>query len=273
MPFASFSVYIYFCEPSCREFHKGANDMINFAFCYECNELLDFVKNEILNCFRQREVEIAVMCCHSAYELQRCIDRSCPDVLFYDMEREDSLMRNTVLSAKRKNRKLISIITSGNDYLPPAEDALLEPMYILPDKSRKYLWTYAALAYETVIDDSDSFTYYVRPEYYHIPVSEIRYFASEGRRTHIVSASRRDTFYQKLDLVETRIRQKDCQFLRIHKSYLVNAGCISGYSRNYVMLTTGERLRISRYEYYKSLNAHLQDLRNPRIEHFQHYSG
>lgn len=76
--------------------------MINFAFCYECNELLDFVKNEILNCFRQREVEIAVMCCHSAYELQRCIDRSCPDVLFYDMEREDSLMRNTVLSAKRK---------------------------------------------------------------------------------------------------------------------------------------------------------------------------
>ena len=37
-------------------------------------------------------------------------------------------------------------------------------------------------------------------------------------------------------------------FLRIHKSYLVNASYISGYSRDYVTLTTGERLRISRYE-------------------------
>lgn len=131
-------------------------------------------------------------------------------------------------------------------------------MYVLPDKSRKHLWQHAALAYETILDDPDSFSYYVRPEYFHIPVNEIRYFASEGRRTHVVSADRRDSFYQKLDVVETRLRQKSCQFLRIHKSYLVNAGCISGYSRDYVLLTTGEQLRISKYEYYRSLNEHLQ---------------
>ncbi len=41
--------------------------MINFAFCYERDELLDFVKNEILKYFRQREVQIAVMCYHNAY--------------------------------------------------------------------------------------------------------------------------------------------------------------------------------------------------------------
>lgn len=236
--------------------------MINFAFCYECNEQLDFVKNEILKYFRQREVDIAVMCYHNAYELQRCIDCNCPDILFYHMEKDDGLMRNTVLKAKRKNQRLISIITRGEDYVPPAEEVLLEPMYILPDQSRRYLWTYAALAYETILDDSDSFSYYVRPEYFHIPVNEIRYFASEGRRTHVVSANRRDTFYQKLDVVETLLSQKNCQFLRIHKSYLVNVSCISGYSRDYVKLSTGERLRISKYEYYKSLNDHLQDFKN-----------
>ena len=36
--------------------------MINFAFCYEQNELLEFVKEEILNCFRYRDVKIAVKC-------------------------------------------------------------------------------------------------------------------------------------------------------------------------------------------------------------------
>lgn len=238
--------------------------MVNFAFCYERDEVLEFVKNEIIKCFHQRDVQIAVMCYHNPCELLRCVECNCPDVLFYDMAHEDGLMRNAVMRAKRANARLVSIITS-RDYTPPAEDALLEPMYILPDTSRRYLWTYAALAYETVLDDSDSFSYYVRPEYFHIPVNEIRYFASEGRRTHIVSADRRDSFYQKLDMVETRLRQKNCQFMRIHKSYLVNAGCISGYNRDYVLLTTGERLRISRYEYYRSLNDHLQDRKRTKL--------
>lgn len=239
--------------------------MINFAFCYERDELLDYVKNEILKCFHHREVRIAVMCYHNACELSRCIDCNCPDILFCDMDGEDSLMRNAVMKAKRQNQRMICIVTREKDCIPPVEDVLLEPMYVLPDKSRKHLWTYATLAYETILDDSDSFSYYVRPEYFHVPVNEIRYFASEGRRTHVVSANHRDTFYQKLDIVETRLRQKNCQFLRIHKSYLVNAGCISGYSRDYVLLTTGERLRISKYEYYKALSGHLQNLKNTKI--------
>ena len=93
--------------------------MINFAFCYERDELLDFVKNEILKCFQQREVQIAVKCYHNAYELERCIDSHCPDILFYDMEKEDGLMRTTVMRAKRENKKLISIITRGDGYIPP----------------------------------------------------------------------------------------------------------------------------------------------------------
>ena len=42
--------------------------MIKFAFCYEHDDILDFVKNEVQNCMRQREVEISAMCCHNAGE-------------------------------------------------------------------------------------------------------------------------------------------------------------------------------------------------------------
>ncbi|MDE7479630.1 MAG: LytTR family transcriptional regulator DNA-binding domain-containing protein [Lachnospiraceae bacterium] len=246
--------------------------MINFAICYAYDETLDFVKNEVMKCFRQREVQISVMCYHNAYELERCISCNCPDILFYDMEKDDGLMRKTVMNAKRENKRLISIITRARDYRPPAEDVLLEPLYVMPDKSRKHLWTYAALAYETILDDADSFSYYVRPDYIHTPVNEIRYFASEGRRTHIVAMDRRDIFYQKLDVVEKLLHQKNCQFLRIHKSYLVNAKYISGYSRDYVMLTTGEQLRISKYEYYKMLSDRLQNLKNTKLKYHPQYS-
>lgn len=244
--------------------------MMNFAFCYERDEVLNFVRDEILKCFNQKGIIVSVMCYHNARELHRCISCNCPDVLFYDIDAEDGLMRRVVMAAKRANEKLISITTHSRDYSPLMEDVLLEPLYVLPDRSRKYLWSYAALAYETLLDDEDSFSYYVRPSYVHIPINDVRYFASEGRRTHVVSSDRRDIFYKKLDAVEELIRRKNCQFLRIHKSYLVNARYISGYNRDYVFLTTGERLRISKYEYYKCIQ---NQMRESRVRRWPRYVG
>lgn len=163
--------------------------MINFAFCYEHDEIRNFVRDEVLKCFNQKGIIVAVMCYRSACELQRCISCNCPDVLFYDIQAENGLMRKVVMNAKRQNKKLVSITTHSHDYRPPIEDILLEPMYILPDKSRRQIWSYAVLAYETFLDDKNSFSYYVRPDYIHIPIDNIQYFASEGRRTHVVPRS------------------------------------------------------------------------------------
>lgn len=245
--------------------------MINFAFCYEHDDILDFVKDEVVKCFTRKGIIVAIKCYHNAYELLRCLRCNCPDILFYDIEAEDGRMREAVMEAKRANKKLISVTTRSHAYIPHREDILLEPLYVLPDKSRRHLWSYAALAYERLLDDEDSFSYYVRPEYAHIPVGEIRYFASEGRRTHVVSADRRDTFYQKLDDVEKLVAGKNCHFMRIHKSYLVNARYISGYNRDYVFLTTGERLRISKYEYYKYVNDQLRDSDLKRCPQYLNY--
>lgn len=228
--------------------------MINFAFCCEREDELNYMRDEVVKCLNRKGIVAAVRCYRSARELQRCISCNCPDVLFYEIDGENGRMREVAAACKRENGNLVSVVTGGCSDTPHAGDALPEPVYVLPDRSRRHLWAYASLAYETALDDDDSFSYYVRPDYIHIPVGDIRYFASEGRRTHIVSGDCRDTFYRKLDAVEKIIRQKNGQFLRIHKSYLVNARYISGYSRDYVALTTGEKLRISRYEYYKALN-------------------
>ncbi|MBO5032492.1 MAG: LytTR family transcriptional regulator DNA-binding domain-containing protein [Lachnospiraceae bacterium] len=238
--------------------------MIQFAFCWEREDELDFMTSEIRQCFRQKGISIAFTCFRSAHELLQCIPCNCPDILFCDLEGENGLMRKAAIAARRENKNLIIIVKKSRSYVPQTEDVLLEPMYVMPDASRKHLWSYAASAYEAALDDGDSFSYYVRPDYIHIPISEIHYFASEGRRTHVVSGEYRDTFYQKLDVVERLIRHKNGMFLRIHKSYLVNAKYIAGYNRDYVALTTGEKLRISRYEYYKILNERFQHSRVKR---------
>lgn len=68
------------------------------------------------------------------------------------------------------------------------------------------------------------------------------------------------------------MRQKNCRFMRIHKSYLVNVSFIAGFSRDYVLLTTGERLRISKYEYYQMLTEQLKSLKNTKLRRHPSYS-
>jgi DNA-binding LytR/AlgR family response regulator len=233
--------------------------MINFAFCYEREDELMFIKDEIQKCFKIRDIEIAIKTYKSAYELLRCLSCNCPDVLFYDLEGEDGLIHEAALAAKERNANLVAVVTTNENRHLHEHDIPLEPVYTLPSMTRKHLWMYACLAYEAVLDDDECFTYYVRPEHLHIPIRDVLYFASEGRRTHIVSHRRRDSFYQKLDEIEKLLCQKKANFMRIHQSYLVNTSFITSYSRNFVTLINGEKLRISKYDYYRILHNKVQN--------------
>ena len=230
--------------------------MINISFCFEHDSDLFFIEKEISTCFQQRGVDVSTNCSHNANELKENTQNFCPDILFCDFKDKTSTLCKTVLSIKNHNPELVSIIVNGN-YIISDKEQLLQPVFLITDKSRKQLWSYASLAYEAVFKSKDSFTYYHRPSYNNTPVNDILYFASEGRRTFLFSNDGCDTFYKKLDDVEQLVENKSCQFLRIHKSYLVNVNYISSYSRNYVKLLNGERLRISNYYHYKKINETL----------------
>jgi hypothetical protein len=232
--------------------------MVNFAFCYEKEDELNYVHDEILKCFKNRDIKIASKIYRNAYDLLRCLGCNCPDVLFYDLEGCDGLFHEAALAAKKTNKKLISVITRNEYDRGYGDEFLLEPFYTLPSLAREHLWLYASLAYDAFLDDFETFTYYTRPDCVHIPLRDVMYFASEGRRTHIVSHRFRDSFYQKLDEIERLIKYKKWNFIRIHKSYLVNPQFISSYNRDYVTLLNGERLRISKYNYYMILKADIK---------------
>jgi DNA-binding LytR/AlgR family response regulator len=244
---------------------KGVQHMIKFAFCYENKEEMNMVKSEVQKCFKIRDVAISITACLGAYELLKCLHTNCPDVLFYDYDGEDGLIHKAALATKDRNDSLVTVATGGShteggyDNGTQTEDIILEPTFSIPTMARHHLWMYASLAYDAVLDDEESFTYYVRPDCYHIPLRDVMYFASEGRRTHVVSHKRRDTFYQRLDEIERLVGQKRGDFIRIHKSYLVNTQFITNYSRFYVTLMNGEKLRISKYDYYRGLHNNVRE--------------
>lgn len=232
--------------------------MMNIALCFSSDTDLLYLKNELDQCFGRRGVSVHICCCHSAQALIRHASRTLPDILFFDTVSGQDAVRRAALHIKKLQPNMVSVAAVSARSASFPEAALLEPLYLMPNISRKQLWTYAALAYEAAVNDEDSFTYYRRPEYIRMPVHGIRYFASEGRRTHVITDEGSDAFYKKLDDVEHIIRDKGCRFLRIHKSYLVNVNYIAVCSRRCVTLTSGERLNISKYEYYRQIIALLK---------------
>lgn len=229
--------------------------MINIALCFENDAELSFMRMELGKCFDRRGIDYNINCYHNTAELQRGIRRRLPDLFFYDIMGEYGLIRMAALSLKQMNPKLVSVIFHNRNYIKPPNDAFLEPLYTIPSKSTKQLWSYALLAYEATLDKENAFSYYKRPFYLHTPYDSIKYFVSEGRRTHIVCTDEKQNhaFYKKLSDVETLVSSGQRMFLRIHQSYLINAKYVAAYNRSHVLLTTGEHLPISKYEYYKEV--------------------
>ena len=227
--------------------------MLNIAFCFQIDTELFYIEGEINKFFERRGLSVATYCCRNADELLKLANNTLPDMLFYNPEDEGGRTRRAALAIKKHHKNMVSVVTASNGYTLSDNDSLLEPLYLVPNKSRKQLWLYAGLAYEAVMNDEEVFEYYRRPSYIKLPVGEIKYFASDARRTHIISEEGTDAFYKKLDDVERLVQNKSCRFLRIHKSYLVNTQYIEDFGRFYVKLTNGECLRVSKYEYYKGL--------------------
>lgn len=78
-----------------------------------------------------------------------------------------------------------------------------------------------------------------------IPFDQILYFESSRRVINIVTTYGTFHYYDRLDAVEEYIKQKNCFFIRIHKSYLVNSLHITQYEYSKLYLINDEFLPIS----------------------------
>ena len=76
-----------------------------------------------------------------------------------------------------------------------------------------------------------------------VPLREILYFESCGRKVNMILENEIKTFYGKLSSVEDKV--KNCDFIIIHKSYLINFNYCTEYNYEYVKMSNQEILTIS----------------------------
>ena len=79
-------------------------------------------------------------------------------------------------------------------------------------------------------------------DYYYVPMGDIVYFVSEGRKVKIVTMKETYEFYGRLREIAKELSE---DFIVIHQSYIVNEEYIFRYTYEMVELTDGTILTIS----------------------------
>lgn len=90
-----------------------------------------------------------------------------------------------------------------------------------------------------------------------LPFSDILYFESDSRKIKIATKTEAYTYYEKFNLLETRLPDT---FSRIHRCYIVNRHQIRQYSADEVILGNNERLPLSKTYRQRFLEQQLHDM-------------
>lgn len=90
-----------------------------------------------------------------------------------------------------------------------------------------------------------------------IPVREILYYESDGRKLVMHTANQNLSYYGKMTDAE---KEMAGSFVRVHRSYLVNPDKIRRYTRTEVELVSGEVIPMSKKQYASFVDAYIKHI-------------
>lgn len=86
-----------------------------------------------------------------------------------------------------------------------------------------------------------------------IPLSDIYYFESMGRKLIVNLKDRKVEYYGKISEMANCLGMP---FYRVHRSFIVNMRYISHYERTNIDLVNGENILMSKYKYQEFKKAY-----------------
>ena len=219
-------------------FHVAVCDDNEFV-CREIEKILEDDCNVALDVFFSGE---------RLYEAM--VRGTCFDLIFLDIE---LAKMNGVAVADKIRNELANEVTSIV-YISAKEEYAMKlfktrPLdFIVKPFTKEQILDAFNYAMRLSGNQKEFYEFKINQTYYKILLKDIIYVESSGRKIIIHTAACDYTVYSKLDEIESNFNNN---FLRIHKSYLVNMNAIKEYQYDSVLLTNGIRLNISKVNRYK----------------------
>lgn len=220
--------------------------MFKIAICDDELTICSQIENVLLEHSRKAHLELEVLLFYSGKELYDYIELGNSfDLIYLDIEMED--MNGLDVGKKIRNKILdyrtdIVYISGKDDYDRQLFE--VQPLHFIPKPiDNEIVIKDLKLAMARADKLGGIFRYSKENETYKILVKDILYFESIGREIRIVAYNYEDKFYGTMDQVSQMVEKY--QFIKIHRSYIVNYKHISIFKYEEVVMSNGTKLPIS----------------------------
>jgi DNA-binding LytR/AlgR family response regulator len=229
--------------------------MYQIVVCDDEKFTCSLIETSLLEYARKNDLKIDVYVFFSGEELlEKMQSNYFPDILFLDI----NLITTTGIKVAQYIRNEMNDETAQIIYISSAHEYAMQlfktrPMDFLikPFSDRDITETFL-LAKKLLDRGQRVFEFSTKHEDCRIPLNAILYFKSNGRKVkayvEIKTAEGAKTkdfdFYGKIDDVARRIQSED--YWRIHKSYYINSKFVIGFSYEWVEMSNGDILTISK---------------------------
>lgn len=215
------------------------------AVCDDEQIICSTMYNKLQNLSKSKSVIFEIDCFTSGEELCDEIKHTNYDLLFLDIElpKMNGVAVGQYIRETLKNETIqIAYISSKQEYAMELFEMRPINFLVKPLSNEKI---------ENVIDkflqlnkiDTETFNFKAGRNYYKIPLSDILYFYSNGRKINIVTSNKEYEFYGSLDNIYSEVKNK--KFLFAHKSFLVNFKYIRKYQYEQLTMSDNKIIPVS----------------------------
>lgn len=219
--------------------------MYNIGVCDDGENTCSSIENMLLECAKEKNVQIDTNVWYTGEKLKEYLEKGNQlDILFLDIE----LFKMTGLEVGDYIRNQLDDIGIQIIYISGKASYAqklfkTQPLdFLVKPISKKQISDVLETAFRIIKRKNEKFEFRQGKDYYYVPMGDIVYFASEGRKVKIITLKENFEFYGKLKEIAKRL-PKD--FISIHKSYIVNKEYIFHYTYEMVELMNGTVLSIS----------------------------
>lgn len=219
--------------------------MYNIGICDDGENVCASIENMLLQYAAERNVRVDINVWYSGESLRNYLASSgYLDILFLDIEliKISGIEVGAYIRNQLDNMGLQIVYISGKAsyaqqlFKTQPLDFLVKP--ILQSQINEVM----DMAMKTVKKRNERFEFQQGKDYYYVPMGDIVYLGSEGRKVKIVTLKAVFKFYGKLKEAAKRLTD---DFIMIHQSYIINREYVFRYTYEMVELVDGTMLTIS----------------------------
>lgn len=221
--------------------------MIRIAICDDDELFLGKLREIVDACVRKKMVNYDIKNFFSGEDLLVDIEYSgVYDIIFLDIE---LICMDGIHTAELLRKKyplaILIFVSCHSNYYKAAFD--VQPFgFIDKPINEEEIIKVCDKALVHISANIEKIDFYGDRIYYSLRVGDIIYLESDKRIIRVVCHDKSYDLYDKLENLEKYLEERTQRFLRIHKSYLVNANHIKEIGSAYVLMSNGDELTISR---------------------------